>query len=205
MRADTVRNMEQEIRVYMAGNQKIQEYERICKGYAYAVIRYQNRYHMALIEDLGHDDGWKRKCIKRDGYFYVHALETIRETLYVPACSNAAIKKAVVRACRDGVMRSIPEVFLYELEGEAIRSLSDTPVETLKDLYAYRQFLLMVGRAMYRIRISTDTSFPPGVSEMHNDHDDPAVIERVKNHLLEHGYLAGDASVTISISELVEI
>lgn len=200
-----MRDMEQEIRVYMAGNQKIQEYERICKGYAYAVIRYQNRYHMALIEDLGHDDGWKRKCIKRDGYFYERALETIRETLYVPACSNAAIKKAAVRACRDGVMRSIPEVFLYELEGEAIRSLSGAPVEALKDLYAYRQFLLMVGRAMYRIHISTDTSFPPNVRATHNDHDDPAVIERVKNHLLEHGYLAMDASVAVSISELVEI
>lgn len=78
-------------------------------------------------------------------------------------------------------------------------------VEVLKDLYAYRQFLLMVGRAMYRIRISADISFPPGVSEVYNEHDDPAVIEQVKKYLLEHGYLAGDASVNIGMTEMVEI
>ena len=205
MRADTVRNMEQEIRVYIEGNEPLQEWSRIHRGYARVVICFQKRYHIVTAKKLGHFDGSNRRLLEQNGYFYVHALETIRETLYVPACSNAAIKKAAARACRDGVMRSIPEVFLYELEGEAIRSLSGAPVEALKELYAYRQFLLMVGRAMYRIHISADTSFPPNVRATHNDHDDPVVIERVKNHLLEHGYLAMDASVNISMTEMVEI
>ena len=191
--------------VYMAGNEPLQEWSRIHRGYARVAICFQKRYHIVTAKKLDHSDGSNRRLMEQNGYYYVHALETIRETLYVPACSNAAIKKAAARACRDGVMRSIPEVFLYELEGEAIRSLSDTPVETLKDLYAYRQFLLMVGQSTYWLDISTIPSSNPRVNVYHDYFDNPAVIERVKNHLLEHGYLAGDASVTISISELVEI
>lgn len=204
-----MRKMEQEIRVYLPIDSVEVEYELMMKEYTRPLIIYcRNQYYIASVERGYYVSGWRKMLMERNGFYYINGIEESGnsfDTIFVPECSIAVIREATIRACRKGVLWSIPQIEFYVLEGEAIRSLSDTPVEALKDLYAYRQFLLMVGQSTYWLDISTIPSSNPRVNVYHDYFDNPAVIERVKNHLLEHGYLAMDASVNISMTEMVEI
>ena len=193
MRADTVRDMEQEIRAYIEGNEPLQEWDRIQRGYIQPVIvQFQEVYYALTAE----------QCMRENGYY------SQRRIFLVPSCSNAVVRKAVARACMGGAIQRFLRVSLYEKAGDALLCRLLGEEDVLSERFKYeslRRLLLKWDGRFYSMHISTDTSFPPGVSEMHNEHDDPAVIERVKNHLLEHGYLAMDASVNISMTEVVEI
>ena len=203
MRADTVRDMEQEIRAYIEGNEPLQEWDRIQRGYIQPVIvQFQEVYYALTVSTLNMFSRTAEQCMRENGYY------SQRRIFLVPSCSNAVVRKAVARACMGGAIQRFLRVSLYEKAGDALLCRLLGEEDVLSERFKYeslRRLLLKWDGRFYSMHISTDTSFPPGVSEMHNEHDDPAVIERVKNHLLEHGYLAMDASVNISMTEVVEI